>query len=167
MGEPIRHHYIPQFILRNFCCNNDSEVRYCCKQTETISVLNTREVFMERNLYRDEANSPNDPTKIERDFAEFEREVSIIIKNKLLSEDEVVLNMEEDSKFRCFFALMGFRSERVRTNFERGLCKSSKDFYSHYQKDGNFLDFWKRNLGNAVTADQFRKCSIILKLTSR
>ena len=151
MNEPIRHHYIPQFILRNFCFNNHGEVRYYCKKTNVESVANTRNVFMERNLYRDEINSPNDPTKIEHDFAEFEREVSLIVKSKLLSKDKIILNMEEDNKLRLFFALMGFRSERVRTNFETGLCKSSKDFYSRYQRDGNFLDFWKRNLGNAVT----------------
>lgn len=124
-----------------FCFNNHGDVRYYCKKTNVESVANTRDVFMERNLYRDEINSPNDPTKIEHDFAEFEREVSLIVKSKLLSEDKIILNMEEDNRLRLFFALMGFRSERVRTNFETGLCKNSKDLYSRYQRDGNFLDF--------------------------
>ncbi len=150
MNEPIRHHFIPQFILRNFCFNNRGEVRYYCKKTETESIKNTRDVFMTRNLYRDEINTPGDPTKLEREFAEFEREVSLIVKSKLLSEDEITLSMEEDGILRLFFALMGFRSERVRTNFEKGLSKSSKEFFSRYQKNGDFLDFWKRNLRNAV-----------------
>lgn len=66
MNEPIRHHYIPQFILRNFCFNNHGEVRYYCKKTNVESVANTRDVFMERNLYRDEINSPNDPTSVQK-----------------------------------------------------------------------------------------------------
>ncbi len=81
MNEPIRHHFIPQFILRNFCFNNRGEVRYYCKKTETESIMNTRDVFMARNLYRDEINTPDDPTKLEREFAEFEREVSLIVKS--------------------------------------------------------------------------------------
>ncbi|MBQ9106951.1 MAG: DUF4238 domain-containing protein [Clostridia bacterium] len=108
MNEPIRHHFIPQFILKNFCFSNHGEVRYYCKKRNVESVANTRDVFMERNLYRDEINSPNDPTKIERDFAEFEREVSLIVKSKLLSEDKIILNMEEDSKLRLFFCIDGF-----------------------------------------------------------
>lgn len=45
---------------------------------------------------------------------------------------------------------MGLRSERVRTSFEKGLSKSSKEFLSRYQNNNDFLDFWKRNLRNAV-----------------
>lgn len=108
MNEPVRHHFIPQFILKNFCFNSRGEIRYYCKKTCVQSVANTRDVFMERNLYRDEINSPNDPTKIERDFAEFEREVSLIVKSKLLPEDKIILNMEEDAKLRLFFCINGF-----------------------------------------------------------
>lgn len=150
MNEPIRHHFIPQFILRNFCFNSHCNVRYYCKKTNSESIANTRDVFMKKNLYRDEINYPTNPTKLEHDFADLECEVSRIINNKLLFDDNIILNTEEDYKLRLFFTLMGYRSERMFTKFERELCQSSKDFFSLYQKNGNFLDFWKRNLEKII-----------------
>lgn len=56
-GEPIRHHYIPQFILRNFCFNDRGDLFYYDKENSKTSVKNTRDIFMVRNLYRDEINN--------------------------------------------------------------------------------------------------------------
>ena len=56
-NEPIRHHYIPQFILRQFS-EDGTTVHFVEKTSETGSRMNIRDVFMERNLYRDEKNYP-------------------------------------------------------------------------------------------------------------
>ncbi len=72
MNEPIRHHFIPQFILHNFCFN-ERKTNYYDIKAKTIMVKNTREIFMEKNLYRDELNSAAEPTQIEKDFAKVER----------------------------------------------------------------------------------------------
>ncbi|MDE6214718.1 MAG: DUF4238 domain-containing protein, partial [Lachnospiraceae bacterium] len=34
--EPIRHHYIPQFILRNFCFDEENRLYYFNKKTSEI-----------------------------------------------------------------------------------------------------------------------------------
>lgn len=65
--EPIRHHYVPQFILRNFCDDN-GYVNYFNKNTNIIALREPRDIFMERNLYRDQVNYPENPTKIETDL---------------------------------------------------------------------------------------------------
>ena len=72
--EPIRLHYIPQFILRNFCFNDRGDLFYFDKENSKTTVKSTRDVFMARNLYRDEINSPDEPAKIEKDMARFENE---------------------------------------------------------------------------------------------
>lgn len=149
-NEPVRHHYIPQFILRNFCFDGNRKVYYYDKSKNTFSVQDIRNIFMSKHLYKDEINSPEEPTKIEHDLSIFEREVSHIIKNKFLSGYEITLDMNEDAKLRLFFAIMGFRSERVRNDFSINAKKDSKLMYSYYQKDGNFEDLWKRNLGKLV-----------------
>ena len=66
-----------QFILRNFACDNDKKlVRYCDKESRSISERETCEIFMERNLYRDEINCKDKPVQIEHDLSVYEREVA-------------------------------------------------------------------------------------------
>lgn len=102
---------------------------------------------MVRNLYRYEINSPEEQTKIETDLAKYECEVSKIIKERFLNDEDIYLTLEEDEKLKLFFAIMEFRNENTNHLFGDQMTEESKAFYSKYQKDGNFNDFWKRNLG--------------------
>ena len=67
MKEAVRHHYIPQFILRSFCGDN-GYLSYFDISQQRIVEKKTEEVFMARNLYRDTVNNPDDPVKIEKDL---------------------------------------------------------------------------------------------------
>ena len=51
--EPVKHHYIPQFILRNFCFDDRSHLFYYDKKISKIYKRETKDIFMIRNLYRD------------------------------------------------------------------------------------------------------------------
>lgn len=155
-SEPIRHHYIPQFILKNFCFEG-KRLYYYDKQTGCISVKETRDAFMVRNLYRDEINCDADPVKIEKNLAKYEQEVSQIINERFLNEQDIVLSFEEEEKLRLFFAIMGFRSHNTWQCFGEKVSKQSKAFYGQYQKDGNLLDMWKRNLGHVVQCRSFKE----------
>ena len=147
--EPIRHHYIPQFILRNFCIDEDEHLIFVDAKTKKQSKEKVRDLFMERNLYRDTINDEN-PVKIEEDFARFENEVARIIKEKFLDKEDFSLNQYEHEKLKLFFALMAFRSKSTKDLFKKKLSKESKKLYSDWQDDKNFEDFWKRNLGKLV-----------------
>lgn len=155
--EPIRHHYIPQFILRNFCFDNKGHLFYFSKNSSKISVKDTVGVFMKRNLYRDDINSPDNPTKIEKDMACFEAEVSRIMKRGFLNKDEISITLEEDERLKIFFAIMAFRSKNTSEKFGARISDESRDFYSQYQSDEDFTDFWKRNLGNLVNCRSLRE----------
>lgn len=104
---------------------------------------------MEKNLYRDTANG-DDPVRIERDLARFEGEISKIIRERFLYGDKVVLTPEENEKLLLFFAIMGFRSKNTSMQFEKGMSKQGRIFYSHYQNNGKLSDLWKRNLSSIV-----------------
>lgn len=144
--EPIRHHYIPQFILRNFCFDDNGDTFYKDAKSKKESVKQIRDIFMEKNLYRDTINSDN-PVQIEKDFARFENEVAPIIKEKFLDSEEFILTRLEEEKLKLFFALMSFRSKSTQELFKKELSKKSKKFYENWQRNKNFEDFWKRNLG--------------------
>ncbi|MBQ3901319.1 MAG: DUF4238 domain-containing protein, partial [Clostridia bacterium] len=134
MNEPKRHHYIPQFILRNFC-DDRQRLYYYDKSRGTVEKRKTSEVFMAYNLYRDEVNNSEDPVRIEKDFSNFEREIAEILNDRFLKDNEIVISAEEDKKIKLFFALMGFRSKRTSGIFgENASAKTRKD-YSAYQED--------------------------------
>ena len=105
---------------------------------------------MVKNLYRDEINNADNPTKIEKDLAVFENEVSRIIKDKFLCGRDIVLTLQEDQKLKLFFAIMGFRSKETNHKFGDKISRESKTFYKQYQQDGDYIDLWKRNLGCVV-----------------
>ncbi|MCR5083369.1 MAG: DUF4238 domain-containing protein [Parasporobacterium sp.] len=157
MKEPVRHHYIPQFLLRQFC-EETGVLHYYDKEKNVISNKKPEEVFVVRNLYRDELNNPDNPAKIEKDFARFENEASKII-YKFLEDDTIYLSFEEEEKLRLFLALMGFRSDRTKDYFKNTKSDTFKDFYIKYQDDENFDDLWKRNLGLIVNC---RSCKEVV-----
>ncbi|SCZ81333.1 DUF4238 domain-containing protein [Pseudobutyrivibrio xylanivorans] len=150
MGEniPIRHHYIPQFILRSFC-NETGILNVYNPTTKEISYKKPENVFMVRNLYRDEINNPNNPVKIEKDFAIYESEIALTI-NKFLTTDIITLTVEEEESLRLFLAIMGFRSGRTGNLFGHNESEEFRDYYGVYQENGDLSDFWKRNLSYLV-----------------
>ncbi len=154
-NEPIRHHYIPQFILRAIC-NDEGHLNYYDVLNGTISQKKPIDVFVTRNLYRDEINYPGDPTKIEADLAEFEREASEVI-NRFSSKDEIQLTIQENEMLKFFFAIMSFRGDRINDLFANNSTKEFKELYGRYQGDGNFTDLWKRNLGSLVVCRSLKQ----------
>lgn len=149
--EPIRHHYIPQFILRNFACDNEKKlVCYYDKESQSVLEREICEIFMERNFYRDEINYKDKPVQIEYDLSVLEREVSELIKEKFLDKRKFELSEEEGDVIKLFFAIMAFRNIHAKEQFGDRSSKESKEFYKHFQKDENLEDFWKRNLGHLV-----------------
>ena len=151
-NEPKRHHYIPQFILRNFCFDNTKEqTLYFDKSANMYQPKMIRDIFMVENLYCDEFNSPNDRMKIEKNFGRFENEVSQIINKVILCKDNVFLTTDENEKLKLFFALMGFRSKNTYISLTQNAQKETLQFYSHFFKsDRDISDLWKRNLDYLV-----------------
>ena len=144
VNEPIRHHYIPQFVLRNFSYDSFNHLNYYDVTSKSIINIDTKEVFMHKNLYRDEINYPNIPTSIETDLSKFESEVSKNIKKMLVGKD-IEISIEELDSIMVFLAIMGFRSFNVFKSFEKS---KNTELYKFWQKDGDFVTFWKRNLRN-------------------
>lgn len=156
--EPVRHHYIPQFILKNFCFDTDrNQLLYFDKRTSAISIKQPRDIFMVKNLYRDDINNFDDIMKIEKDMARFESETAKIIAERFLKRDEILLTVDEDERLKLFFAIMAFRSKSTSKMFSTEASGKNKVFYSTYQKNGNLDEFWKRNLGNLINCRSMRE----------
>lgn len=155
--EYIRHHYIPQFILRNFSVNENNDVCYFNLKTKQIFFTNPTEIFMEENLYKDKINYPDMPIQIEKDLSKYESEISLLINGKFLIDDEIIITKEEEDSLKLFFAIMAFRSVHAYEKFSKNLMEESKDYYSLWQPNGDFSDFWKRNLGYLVNCRSIKE----------
>ena len=73
-NEAKRHHYIPQFILRNFTDEN-GQLEYWDIAESKLEKRNPRSVFMNWHMYRDEENHKENPTLIESSLSVFEQEI--------------------------------------------------------------------------------------------
>ena len=146
-NTPIRQHYIPQFILRNFS-NDNKTIKYHDISENKNKTLEIRNVFMEKHLYNDEINYADCPQKIENDLSKYESEVAPIIK-RFIENDSFLLTLEESEKLKLFFAIMAFRNKNVKKSIIN-YSNETKECFKKYQKDLNYVDFWKRNLGYLV-----------------
>lgn len=147
--EPVRQHYIPQFILKNFCFNNKGELYFFFFKNKETTIKSTKEIFMEKQLYNSTNVNFNNPTQIEKDFAKYEQEIALLIKTKIIDQQNISLTLQEEKSLHFFCALLGFRSKNVKDTFANP-SNESKALYSQYQSDGNFVELWKRNLSVLV-----------------
>lgn len=153
-NNPVRHHYIPRFLIRNFA-DEDGMVYYVDKASKANIKKHPEDIFVINNMYRDEINSPDEPVRMEKDLAKFESEVAGIIR-KMLVGDEIRIYRREEEALRLFLAIMSFRSERTRSYFSKGVSGFGEKYFEKFQEDGDFTDFWKRNLGELVKCRSLR-----------
>lgn len=143
--EPVRHHYIPQFILRNFCIDEDGNTYFVDVKSKQQNKRQVSELFTGINIYVD-IGSDEISEEVKENFARFEDEVAPLIKEKLLDKEEFVLTDAEDEKLILFFTLMMFRFKYVQDLFREELSTESQELYSNLRRGKKFEDFWKINL---------------------
>lgn len=82
----VNSHFIPQFILRNFC--SDNKIQYYNKGTQTLETRSTRSVFSEKGYY---------PDHLEKELcSKIEYQFSVVLNNKILNaRNNITLNYED------------------------------------------------------------------------
>ena len=137
----VRQHYIPQFILKNFCYDlHKSKVYFFEAGEDEYSSLYVSNVFMEKHLYSKAENQLD----IEESLAKFETEVAPIFK-KLSNDAEISLTFAEDERLRIFLSLLAFRAASTRDQFDN-MSDISKKMYGRTSDDTNMKDIWLKNV---------------------
>ena len=82
----VNSHYIPQFILRNFCSNN--KIQYYNKKTHLTETRSTKSVFSEKGYY---------PEQLEKDLChKIEYQFSVVLNSKILNaKNSITLNADD------------------------------------------------------------------------
>lgn len=155
MNEPIKHHFIPQFILRNFTHNND-QIYYWNKKTLKVEIRNTKSVYMVKNLYRDEKNHPTDPASIEKKFAQFESEIATLFQEKIVDKDPIVLTRTENERLRKFLYLLSFRSStRKQQYIDANFDDMTKEHLKEYVVNDDYIDLWLREIEMILDTENY------------
>lgn len=137
----VRQHYIPQFILKNFCYDTNKEKVFLFEAGEDkYSSLYVSNVFMEKYLY----SKAEDELDIEESLAKFEADIAPIFK-KLNNETEIRLTLSEDERLRVFLSLLAFRATSTRDQFEN-MSELSKELYGRSMADKDMKDIWLQNV---------------------
>ena len=164
INEAKRHHYIPQFILRNFTDEN-GQLEYWDIKENKLEKRNPRSVFMNLHMYRDEKNHKENPVQIESSLSVFESEVAELINQKMLTDNEIVLTRAELDAFRIFLSLLSFRSDlRMNQYKDKKFDPATLAILKNYEKDENFENLWKmeiEELSKCRTYQQIEESNVI------
>lgn len=144
-NEPKKHHYIPQFILKNFI-NENKKLFYWDLNKKELSSRYTKFVFMNHHMYRDEINHSDQPTFIEKSLSVFENDMAKIFQ-KLNEEDEVILLRKELETLRIFLCLLSFRSDlRMKQYTQNMFDDTTRNILKEYAINEDYADLWKREI---------------------
>ena len=150
-SEPIKHHYIPQFILKNFL-DADGLFYYWDNEKRFLQKRNTKTVFMNNSMYRSEEINAENPVVIENNLSKFEQEIAPIFK-RLCFDKEITLTRRELEALRIFLSLLSFRSDlRMKQYKEKKFTDSTEKLLNMYKGEQGFELFWKSEI------DALAKC---------
>lgn len=136
----VRQHYIPQFILKNFCYDDNKEkLLYFRAGEDEYTSEWVSNVFMERYLYSQETS-----LEIEESLSKFEAEIAPVFK-KICNDSEIILSVAEDERLRVFLSLLTFRSVATRNQFD-GMSDFSKALYGQSTPNADMRSVWLENV---------------------
>ena len=154
--EPIKHHYIPQFILRGFL-GEDGLFYYWDNDNKYLSKRNTKSVFMNNSMYRSEEINPENPVEVENNLSKFEQEMAPLFK-RLCSNDEVVLTRRELEALRIFLSLLSFRSDlRMKQYKDKKFNESTEATLNLFKGEQDFDLFWKNEINALAKCRSFEE----------
>jgi len=109
---PKIQHYVPRFILRNFCFNEEEQIYVFDKKTEKVFQTNIKNVAAESGFYNFKDN--NIKFSIERNLNNLETTVAEIIKKIIEQESLSNITKDERIKLSVFIAAQFFRVKQKR-----------------------------------------------------
>ena len=148
----LRSHYIPQFILRSFC--EDDQIQYMDLSSKKVESRNTRSIFSEYGYYPEQLEHDL-CDKIERDFAVVHKKIVTSVGKLTLSAAEMFLlkkfllisvlryRTDEKEDETILEQLSESEIKFIRGNFFENInkilnCKTKEEIFSFYNyEDAN------------------------------
>ena len=109
---PKNQHYVPQFLLKNFCLNKDSQIYVFDKSKEVVFETHVRNVAAENGFYNFKADGAT--FSIEHDLSNLERASSQIIEKIIKQESLSGMTSDEKATLSIFLAAQFSRTKQQR-----------------------------------------------------
>jgi hypothetical protein len=108
MVDAKKQHYVPKFLLENFCVNNASQLYVYDKSADRIWQSSVRDIASQNKYYDFEFEGH--PATLELSLSQMENRAAKIIKRVLSSESLKVLSIEDRAYLSYFIAVQHFRT---------------------------------------------------------
>lgn len=147
MKSHVKQHYIPQFIIKNFC-KTDKKTYYFDVSNKSITQKFPNEIFEEKYLYEYSQDKKDNINKIELDLAKFEADASYVLK-PFLTNNNVSVSFEESEMIKYFFFIMILRSKFMLSVYNKEILEFNQlSFLDITEKELD--EFYKKNLEKLV-----------------
>lgn len=147
MNNHVKQHYIPQFIIKNFC-KTDKKTYYFDVSNKSITQKFPNEIFEEKYLYEYSQDKKGNINKIELDLAKFEMEVGNVIK-QFLTNYSVSVSFEESEMLKYFFFIMILRSKFMLSSYNKEIFEFNQQKFPDIT-ERELDEFYKNNLEKLV-----------------
>ena len=147
MNDHVKQHYIPQFIIKNFC-KTDKKTYYFDVSNKSITQKFPNEIFEEKYLYEYSQDKTENINKIELDLAKFETEVGNVIK-QFLTNYSVSVSFEESEMIKYFFFIMILRSKFMLSVYNKEILEFNQQSFPDITEK-ELDEFYKDNLEKLV-----------------
>lgn len=144
----VNSHYIPQFILRHFCVDNN--IQYCDIEKRRVEKRTTRTVFSEQGYY---------PDKLEHELCvKIESQFANILNNKITKERyRIFLNADEMLLLKKYLmiSILRYRTDELEKDpILQGLSKEQLEYLG-----GDFCENINKILVCKTKEDAFKYCN--------
>ena len=147
MNDHIKQHYIPQFIIKNFC-KTDKKTYFFDVSNKSITQKFPNDIFEEKYLYEYSQDKKESINKIELDLAKFETEVGNVIKQFLINYS-VSVSFEESEMLKYFFFIMILRSKFMLSSHNKEILEFNQQSFPDITEK-ELDEFYKENLEKLV-----------------
>ncbi|QVK18271.1 DUF4238 domain-containing protein [Mycoplasmatota bacterium] len=159
----VRHHFIPQFILRNFSKENDSVgeafINVYHNFTNEVETMKISNAYMVHNLY--DSTQFDDIKQLEKDLGQYlESKVAPIIKRIFNSNKNFVMNRDELKLIKKYLLITIYRTETNMSYYIKENIKDKIELSDLSINEGESkLDFWKREMFTIIHNEWDFLCS--------
>lgn len=147
MNDHVKQHYIPQFIIKNFC-KSDEKTYYYNISNKNITQKFPKEIFEEDYLYEYSQDKKENINKIELDLSKFESDASNAIK-PFLTNHNVSVSFEESEMIKYFFFIMILRSKFMLSSYNKEILEFNQQSFPDITEK-ELDEFYKKNLEKLV-----------------
>lgn len=147
MNDHIKQHYIPRFIIKNFC-KTDKKTYFFDVSNKSITQKFPNDIFEEKYLYEYSQDKKESINKIELDLAKFETEVGNVIK-QFLTNYSVSVSFEESEMLKYFFFIMILRSKFMLSSHNKEILEFNQQSFPDITEK-ELDEFYKENLEKLV-----------------